>query len=209
MDFSESMVNNDLPTIKEEAKTLLSLCVDTLLGHSSIPIEIMIRTTKEVSTVPERLFINRFESFLKGGFTDKEKRRKLAEHLRDEEGNDEHLERLIKCINDAESIRTAKYMSNAAVALCNEKLDRIDFFRILHAINSMVEEDLEYLNKIYGQEDIAYSSHIPGLKNGGLVEQIGIDEGDFSDYGRDWWEMQHYAITPLGKLVYEYCLVWG
>lgn len=160
-----------------------------------------IKNVKAIANAPfffqEKKLFFKMKFFFEGaGFT-KDEVSELRARLMAYDEDDNNVLRLIELIDKTESLKKIRYLINATRSVLTDFIDLSTFFRICHAVNSTIDEDLLYLkDNVLKQNEITYNEHVQGLLNSGLMYQKKIEnEGDL-----------YYAFTTTAALVDQFAV---
>lgn len=147
--------------------------------------------------IRERLFWNKFSLFLEEIYSDENNKVKMIAKFSEDGHREENAERIIACIDKAETKQKVNFLINATRCLLAEFITLQEYFRICSIVTSTLYEDLDFLRKNISTEKFDYSYYIQGLLNSGLMYQSVID----SNTGN-----HKYSFTALAKLIDEYAI---
>lgn len=147
--------------------------------------------------IRERLFWDKFSLFLEEIYSDENNKVKMIAKFSEDGHRKENAERIIACIDKAETTKKVNFLINATRCLLAEFITLQEYFRICTIVTSTLYEDLNFLRKNISTEKFDYSYYIQGLLNSGLMYQSVID----SNTGN-----HKYSFTALAKLIDEYAI---
>jgi len=184
--------------IKESSENLLEDTVSALLGDIVSVGKVIIALAKSPFFVREQLFWSKMEAFMNGVyFRDNaenysyDPQAKLCAKLTENGEKRDNANRLVACIDRAETQRKIRFLINATRCLLADFIDLNTYFRICHAITHTLEEDLQFLRTHISECALAYSHCTQGLLTAGLMYQCVIDANG----------NQEYSFTQIASLV--------
>ena len=178
---------------------LASLCYDAVTGSPVAPAQLVTRIAGTCFQIPNVLFVTKLIWFLDGAELNEKDREKLRKRLKPD-GSSEFAHRLVELINQCESKRKVKYLSNATRALINDCIDRRLYFRVCNVVTQLIEEDLVFLRDhvLEGDRTYPYSIEVQSLASMGLMLQRARADASFV-----------YTFTSLAKQVDQYAISFG
>lgn len=149
--------------------------------------------------IRECLFWERFSMFLDGVFLDDNDIERLLETIGEKIEQENYARKIIKVIDDIDANAKIAYLINLTRALLAGYINKPDYFRLINAVKSTLDEDLVFLSNTIGLEHLKANIHFEFLKQNGLAIQYAI-----SDDGRAGGD--EYIFTPLAYALDQYGL---
>lgn len=150
----------------------------------------------------EQLFWEKFSMFLNGVFIGEEDKLKLSEIFADNEEKEEYSRRIIKVIDDIDSLEKTKIIINLTRSLLLEFINKSDYYRLINVVKLTMIEDLKYLNRNIRKTNLKNDIHIQFLEQNNLVIQTVISGGDFNNASDD----NEYEFTQLAHMLDKFGL---
>ena len=186
-------------TIKEMSKNLLEDSIGAILGDPIAVGKIIVAIGRSPFFIREQLFWAKLRAYLDGVYLEEDDKGKLRAKLLEVGEKDESIQRLIQCIDGAETQKKIDYIVNATRCLLADFIDKPTFFRVCHAITHTLEEDLAYLSVHIDDVDLLYNVNVQGLLTTGLMYQSVIDaDGE-----------PKYSFTSIAKIVDQYAVSYA
>lgn len=157
----------------------------------------LVDAMKKTINLPNQMFWAKMEMFLKGIHVNDETSEDLCTRLAEMGKKEEYAFRLVEIIDRVESEQKIRYLIRATLCFMKRYIDGPTYFRICHAIQHTLEEDLSFLKEHMGEENLLYSSYVQGLLTAGLMHQSVIAPDD----------EQRYSFVPFATEVYRYALI--
>lgn len=185
--------------IKNESKSFLENVIKAATGDGFAAKDAFKFIVSSPFFIREALFWEKFTKYLNGVFLEKDDIRKLSAIFADNKEKDDYARRIIKVIDDLDSISKVKYVINLTRALLMEHIEKTEYYRLCNALRNTFEEDIQYLNQNIGEKNLKDDIHIRFLQQNGLAEQIVItSEGN-----------NEFEFTPLANMLDKYGLDYG
>lgn len=183
----------------ENMADLASLCYDAVTGNPFALAQIMTKVAGTCFLIPNALFVTKLTGFLNGVELSEKDREKMRKKL-GPDGSSEYAHRLVELINQCESERKVKYLSNATRALIDDCIDRQLYFRVCNVVTQLIEEDLVFLRDhvLEGDRTYPYSIEVQSLASMGLMLQRARADASLD-----------YTFTSLAKQVDQYTVSFG
>ena len=190
----------DLEIIAKEVKKKFSDNIATtilaIMGFPAAQIQIGVLLAKGAISIPDWLFYNKLDKFLRGLELSDRDRADMRAFLASKGCATDNCIRIMNCINMVESEKKIEFICNATrCALANE-MDLQLYFRIVNAINVLMEDDIEFLAenihsiKVPAENHFESNRHTQALFTVGAMKII-----------TTVWENGDYAFTPFAKLI--------
>ena len=173
--------------------TVVSPEAATVVGVTGAAIDIIF-FAKDIPTI---LFTKKLSRFLNGVVEiPVDRRQKYADKFQKYAHTD--MERILNTINSTEDEEKCRLYANAFRLLIDERIDRAQFFRLVHAINAVIMEDIEYLRKQNDDPNCEWSPSMLSLNAVSLVNALKFSVDEKSGH-----LLQSAETTELGKLCIE------
>lgn len=185
--------------MKDESKKFLENVIKAAMGDAFAAKDALKFISSSPFFIREALFWEKFTQYLNGVFSEKDNIRKLSEVFAENEEKSEYARRIIKVIDDLDSIAKVKYVINLTRALLMEHIEKPEYYRLCNVLRNTFEEDLQYLNQNIKKENLKDDIHIRFLQQNGLAEQTVI-----TNKGNNEFE-----FTPLAHMLDIYGLDYG
>lgn len=197
----------DISKNKEMVDKWETLGIDlilSLVGNAGAAVDLLKNSVKAAFTFKDEMFWWKLMTFLsEGDFTDEECN-ELSVQLTNRGKNPDDGLRFLEYINKAENKAIIDYLVNATRNLLRGEIGRDDYFRICHALELALPEDLEFLSNHIGDNgtnnseiQFSYSVEVQGLMTAGLMYNSIISQ----THGEG-----KYAFTPLAEIVNDYAI---
>lgn len=167
---------------------------DIVLGDDALPIHLGLDAYNQIIKVKEDYYYEKLSRFFQGTIIESEDKVKLSNKLLGKEQSKENVLKLLKCVDDADSMQKIDWIINATKSLMLNEIDLPIFFRICGVINNTVKEDLLYLKKYIKIKQHPYNIYVQGLVSAGLMYMSTIDK------------QPEYSFVTFAKYVYVYAL---
>lgn len=137
------------PRIQSDSGDFLADCIDAISG-APLPIaKILFRVGQSLLSLGDAIFWRKYQRFLEGVYPTEAEGREFAAKLASDGKSQENALRLISCIDRADTIQKIDYLINASRTLSVGFIDLPTYFRICHAIESCIAEDLVFFIRPY------------------------------------------------------------
>ena len=158
----------------------------------------------------ECLFWEKFSMYLNGVFIEEDDIRKLGEVFRENKEKEDYARRIIKIIDDIDTLNKVKYIINLTRALTRNLIKKSDYYRLCYTVRSALQEDLTFLIMNINDDHLKNSIHVDFLKQNGLVKPsvTFIDGGNFDETETEDEERDEFKFTLLAKMLYKFGLVY-
>lgn len=170
--------------------------IDLLLGDKTAIVKILAAIVKLPFFFRDRWLWSKLELFLQGAYVNEDDCATMRAKLMEGKESTENAERLLACIDRAETKQKIQYVINATRCLLTDFIDLTTYFRICHSITYSLDEDLRFLAEMIEHYNLEYSINVQGLLTNGLMYQS-IIEPDGN---------QKYSFTPIARLVDQYAV---
>lgn len=182
------------------SNSLLDAAISALLGDAAPLATLLKQSGEALLSIRDNYFLYKFRLFVNGAFTSSDDMVSLSDKLFSNDDKNENALRIIKIIDECESERVVEFISNLTRAHLLGLVDRSSYFRMCHAVNNTLYEDLLYLQKIaLLTDEIKGNDNVYGLVRSGLMISSGLDINNDV-------EEQRYYISSLGRNVDKYAL---
>lgn len=188
------------PRIQSDGSDFLTDCIDAISGDPFPVAKILFRVGQSLLSLRDIIFWGKYQRFLEGVYPTEDEGRKFAAKLASDGKRQENALRLISCINRVDVIQKVDYLINASRTLSAGFIDLPTYFRICHAIESCIAEDLVFLSEHILEAEIEYSIEVQGLVNAGLMLQTVYDAGG---------GQQKYGFTELAHYLDRYAVSYN
>ena len=197
---AKMLVNDKM--VQERTKDIISDIIKALLGDPLAVAKIIIEFEHSPLFIRDRIFWIKLQKYINGVYTCQEDYKKLKTKLAEYADSDEGAQRLIECIDRADTSNKIQFLINATNHLLDNEIDCADFFRICRAIAQTLEEDLQFLKNHISEETINGSINVLGLVTTGLMHMVfnNPDGGSLYSFTELAKKVNRYAIKPINKV---------
>lgn len=182
--------------MKGKITDILCLYIEAVVGNPIAVGKLAYYLGKGFFSISDRLFYAKFDLFLKGVSLDNHDYAKMGAYLAgngDQEGN---CLQLLTHINNAISKTKVKYLAYATRFALAYKIPLPVYFRICAAINTVMEEDLQFLADNIDVIDDAKVNHFESNQHTQMLFAIGAMRIITTA-----WKNGDYAFSPFARLM--------
>lgn len=182
--------------VRKKYPKKIATCILAVMGIPSEFFQIGNLLGKSAMSIPDWLFYNKLNIFLKGVELSDNDRAKMRAFLSKNGCEADNCIRIMNCINMAESEKKIEFISNATRCALNYEMDLSLYFRVVNVINMLVEDDIEFLAEnitlFERPEDnhLKQNNHTQALFAVGAMRMI-----------TTVWKGGDYAFTSFGKVL--------
>ena len=185
--------------VEESIEDYLLDFISALLGNPISVAKLIIKFEHTPLFLRDRLFWIKFQKFLNGVYTCESDYIKLKAKLGEYVNSDEGAQRLIECIDRADTNNKIQFLINVTTRFVNNKIDGTTYFRICHAVTHTLEEDLQFLKEHISERELTDSMNVQGLITTGLMIMVfsNRDGGSLYSFTELANKINQYAIKPV------------
>ena len=182
--------------VKREFSRNIATCILALMGLPTAQEQIGELLGKSAISIPDWLFYNKLNNFLKGIELSDNDRAKMRAFLATKGSETDNCLRIMNYINTAESEKKIAFISNATRCALNYEMDLRIYFRVVNAVNMLMEDDMEFLARnisLFEKQDdnhLKQNNHTQALFTVGAMRII-----------TDVRKAGEYSFTSFGKIL--------
>lgn len=151
--------------------------IEILVGFITKDPVVFIKEIKRMISMPtsvkDALFWNNFLNFLSEGKFSYEMLHKLSEKLEEEEDSRSSAIKIVESISKIDEPIKARYIANLTQSFINGQIDKLNYFRLVNTINSLIGDDLRYIaDNVEYSGTIISDLHIDDFVSTGIMRNI-------------------------------------
>lgn len=165
---------------------------DIVSGITGNPFAIT-KVGAKIACIPDLIFWNKFQKLYQGVNQTPYEFRKISERLAEHEHDSEYAFRLIKIIDDIDTMHKTQYLINLTRALLSNMIEREEYFRYCNILTNLIDEDIKFLINNIDSVEFEESITTLTLESKGLMYE----------------SMNGYAFSRLAYLFDKFCTSYG
>lgn len=182
--------------IKKKFSDNIATSILALMGVATAQSKVGILLAKSALSIPDWLFYNKLNQFLQGLELSNGDRAKMRAFLASEGCATDNCIHIMNCINAAESSNKIELMCNAMRCALNGEIDLQLYFRVVHAVNMLMEDDMEFLAEHISLLEEPKENHLSSNNHTQALFTVGA-----MSIINTVWNGGEYAFTSFGKIL--------
>ncbi|MBQ2916474.1 MAG: hypothetical protein IJE51_06750 [Clostridia bacterium] len=195
-----SIENENMKDIfKDSGKILLDEFIETFWKDNAYLIKLGLIITKLPLSIRDYVLWKRVEKLIRGIKSDPDFEARFAAKIANTDKREDFARRIILILDKIDESEKVDYIINAMRALCWNKIDNSQFFRICKAIRGVYIDDLIFLKDHYKEDRYFFMDMtVQELTSYNLMYMAVVDGGSPDPE----YKPSTHAFTELGALVY-------
>lgn len=160
-------------SILPDGDNVMEILVSFITKDPAVFIKEIKRIISTPTSIKDALFWNNFLNFLSEGRFSYEMLRKFSEKLEEEGDSRSSAIKIVESISKIDEPIKARYIANLTQSLINGQIDRLNYFRLINTINSLIGDDLQYIaDNIEHSGTILNDKHIDDFVSAGIMRNV-------------------------------------